>query len=172
MSDWKKNRTYRKRRNSDGSIMFIIAVGGADVEVSEAVYTAYAQSERQLEYMEQDLKRNRVAQDAEGRGIVGSDGLPVTLSEREVSLEWLMDEGRDFPGTAPRPEDDVLRRMEIDRLRRCLDLLAPDERALVDALFFEGKTEREYAADTGTHYMTIHSRKVRILGKLKKLLKY
>ncbi len=170
MQDWKKNRTYRKRQNTDGSTTFIITVGSTDVEVSEAVYAAYAQSERQLEYIEQDLKRDRVAQDAVGRAVMGTDGLPVTLPEREVSLEWLMDEGQDFPGMTPGPEDDVVRRMEFDRLRRCLDLLVPDERALVDALFFGGKTEREYAADAGIHYMTIHSRKIRILGKLKKLL--
>ncbi len=170
MQDWRRNRTYRKRHNPDGSIMFIITVSGADVEVSEAVYTAYAQSERQLEYMEQDLKRDRAVQDAAGRGIVGADGLPVTLPEREVSLEWLMDEGRDFPCVAQGPEDEVVRRMELDRLRRCLDLLAPDERALIDALFFEDKTEREYAAIAGVSQVAVHKRKQGILIKLKKYL--
>ncbi len=170
MQDWRRNRTYRKCRNPDGSIMFIITVSGADVEVSEAVYTAYAQSERQLEYMEQDLKRDRAVWDAAGMSIVGTDGLPVTLPEREVSLEWLMDEGRDFPCVAQGPEDEVVRRVELDGLRRCLDLLVPDERALVDALFFEGKTEREYAQLSGIPQKTINDRKTRILARLKKQL--
>ena len=42
---------------------------------------------------------------------------------------------------------------------------------LILAIYFDGLTERQLASQTGLHYMTVHSRKIRILQKLKNLLK-
>lgn len=170
MNNWKKNRNYKKLENANGTVTFIIVVDGVDIEVSQAVYTAYAKSERQLEYMERDLKRDRVMQDANGRIVCDNDGLPVLLLEREVSLERLMDEDWSFPAEGSEPEKIVLRHMEYDELHRCLELLCPDEWALINALFFKGMTEREYAVKTAIPQKTINDRKTKILKRLKKLL--
>ena len=171
MQKWHGYNHYRRYKNADGSYTYTITVGGETVEVSRELFMEYASHARKMKYMELDLKRDRVRQDEYGRTVTDANGLPVLLPEREVSLERLMEDDWEFPVEAPGPDDDVLRRMEYDNLHRCLDLLTPDERALIDALFFEGMTEREYAEESGRHYMTIHSRKVRILDKLKKLLK-
>ena len=42
---------------------------------------------------------------------------------------------------------------------------------MILAIYFEGLTERQLACRAGLHHMTIHSRKIRILQKLKNLLK-
>lgn len=49
-------------------------------------------------------------------------------------------------------------------------MLAPEEQALIRALFFEEKTERQYAEELGVYRNAVHVRKTRILKKLKKLL--
>lgn len=171
MQNWQKNRNYRKYKNADGSYTYTITVAGEKVEVSKEVYTAYAQSERQLEYMEFDLKHDRVLQDADGKAVLDENGLPVILPEREVSLDKLMDEDWDFPSSAPSPEVAVLNQLEILALHNSLDLLDTDERTLIDALFFEGLTEREYSRKSGIPQKTINDRKCRVLKKLYQLLK-
>jgi RNA polymerase sigma factor (sigma-70 family) len=170
MQNWKKDRNYRKYENADGTVTYVIKAGGEDIEVSEAVYCAYAQSVRQLEYIERDLKRDRVLQDSKGKVVFDADGRPALLPEREVSLEKLKGEDWDYPADGPNPEDAALQTMEIEALRRCLDSLNQKDRALIQALFFEGKTEREYAAETGNLQQTVHARKRAVLAKLKKLL--
>lgn len=171
MANWQTSRNYRKHKNTDGTFTYTIMVDGEKVEVIREVYTTYAQSERQLEYIELDLKRDRVLQDANGKASLDGNGLPIILPEREVSLDKLMAEDWDFPSSAPPPEEVILKQIEIMELRQCLDLLDAEERVLIDALFFEGLTEREYSQRSGIPQKTINDRKNRILKKLFHLLK-
>ena len=171
MQNWKKTRNYRKIKNPDGSFTYLIKAEDKYVTVSEAVYTVYAQSERQLEYMERDLKRDRVLQDADGKAVLDQNEQPIMLPEREVSLDKLMAEEWDYPSSAPSPESVVLERLEITALHQCLSSLDTDERALIEALFFEGLTERAYSEQSGIPQKTVNDRKNRILKKLYQLLK-
>lgn len=171
MANWQTSRNYRKHKNTGGTFTYTIMVDGEKVEVIREVYTTYAQSERQLEYIELDLKRDRVLQDANGKASLDGNGLPIILPEREVSLDKLMADDWDFPSSAPPPEEVVLKQIEIMELHQCLDLLDAEERMLIDALFFEGLTEREYSQRSGIPQKTINDRKNRILKKLYQLLK-
>lgn len=171
MQNWRKTRNYRKVKNPDGSFTYLIKAEDKYVPVSEAVYTVYAQSERQLEYMALDLKRDRILQDAGGKAVLDQSGQPVMLPEREVSLDKLMAEEWDYPSFAPSPESVVLDRLEIAALHQDLSSLAAEERTLIEALFFEGLTERAYSKRSGIPQKTINDRKNRILKKLYQLLK-
>ena len=171
MQNWRKTRNYRKIKNPDGSFTYLIKAEDKYVTVSEAVYTVYAQSERQLEYMTLDLKRDRVLQDADGKAVLDQNGQPVMLPEREASLDKLMDDEWDYPSSAPSPESAVLDQLEITALHQCLSSLDTDERALIEALFFEGLTERAYSEQSGIPQKTVNDRKNRILKKLYQLLK-
>lgn len=66
-------------------------------------------------------------------------------------------------------EDDVLRRLDIETLRRALETLSEDEYALIRVLYLQKKpmTERELSRKTGIPQKTINDRKARILKKLK-----
>ena len=66
-------------------------------------------------------------------------------------------------------EDDVLRQLDIETLRRALDTLTEDEYALICALYLQDKpmTEREFSRKTGIPQKTLNDRKARILKKLK-----
>lgn len=171
MQNWRKTRSYRKIKNPDGSFTYLIKAEDMYVLVSKEVYTVYAQSERQLEYMALDLKRDRVLQDADGKAVLDKTGLPIILPEREVSLDKLMDEEWDYPSSAPSPESAVLDQLEIAALHRCLSSLDTEERRLIEALFFEGLTERAYSERSGIPQKTVNDRKNRILKKLNQLLK-
>lgn len=55
-------------------------------------------------------------------------------------------------------------------LHQALTRLEDSDRELLWAIFIEGKSERRTAAEMGLPYMTVHSRKVRLLQKLKKIV--
>lgn len=131
MQNWKNRKTYRRIKNPDGSYTYLIKVEGKYVPVNEDIYTTYAQSEEQLEYIERKFKRNRVLQDATGRKVVDENGQPIILPEREVSLDKLMAEDWDYPSSAPSPEDIIFKEVEIAALHRSLDFLDTDERTLM-----------------------------------------
>lgn len=171
MQNWQKNRNYRKLKNPDGSFIYLIKAEDKYVSVSKEVYTIYAQSERQLEYIELDQKRDRVLQDANGKAVLDQNGQPIILPEREVSLDKLMAEDWDYPSSAPSPESVVLNQLEIAALHQSLSSLETEERALIEALFFEGLTERAYSEQSGIPQKTVNDRKNRILKKLNQLLK-
>lgn len=94
------------------------------------------------------------------------------IPAREDSLDRLMDDkDQQFSDESISVEDEACYSMLRDALYRALDQLNDAERELIQALYFEKKTERQFSDETGVPYMTIHNRKVRILAKLKKLLK-
>ena len=51
-----------------------------------------------------------------------------------------------------------------------MDFSLNREQELIRKLFYEGLTEREYAAEKGIYHNAVHKKKLRILEKLKKLL--
>ena len=70
--------------------------------------------------------------------------------------------------------EDIATSVERDCTKRklfdCLSMLTEDERELINAIFFYGMTEREYAVQKGVYHNAIHKKKIRILKKLKKLM--
>lgn len=142
-----------------------IWVRGQFVEVTYEVYDAYIRGDRKMRYFEDDLKRERP--------VYGSNGeIRQVLPSREDSLDRLMEENaRQFATNAESVEDVVFRKLAVDKLHTALLQLTKEERALIYALFYEEKTEREYAEQLGLYRNAVHVRKIRVLKKLKKLLK-
>ena len=58
----------------------------------------------------------------------------------------------------------------MNTLRKAILSLNRSDQELVEALFFKGMSEREYAEQTGVFRNAIHKRKQRILRHLKKYL--
>ena len=85
-------------------------------------------------------------------------------------MDRLVSEGWDYLSTMPLTEDVVIRQIEITTLRQSLDLLTVDERGIIDALFFNSMTEREYAKALGISKTALHARKIKVLTKLKNFL--
>ena len=133
-------------------------------DITPEVLESLKRSDRKMEYMEVDLKQGGFRQDP-------ATQTAVFVPSREDSLERMQEEDKaEFVLTAPSPEDEAVHKDEVDRLCRAMRMLEPEEYELIYALFFESMTEREYAKRIGSAPMTIHNRKVRIQGKLKKLM--
>jgi RNA polymerase sigma factor (sigma-70 family) len=170
MKNWRKLKNYRKVKNPDGSITYTITVYGQDIEVSEEIYTSYASMGRKMEYMEYDLKHDRVQKDSRGNTIYDANGLPTTLPEREVSLDRLLDEDWDFASKELPPDIAVVNSMDVEMLHTAINLCSDEERDLIDALYVRGLTIREYADQTGLSKSRVDRSKAKTLARLKKLL--
>lgn len=141
-----------------------IWVRGRYVEVTDEVYMAYTQSDRKMRYFENDLKTERF--------VLGKEGQVVkVIPSREDSLDRLMDENaQQFPGDEESVENTVLHKLEVDKLHTALAMLTPEEQALIQALFFEERSESEMAVELGISQPAVYKRKVKILKKLKLFL--
>ncbi|WP_101910061.1 sigma-70 family RNA polymerase sigma factor [Marasmitruncus massiliensis] len=130
-----------------------IKVQGQLVPVSEEVYLTYHRMKRRETYLEERDTTNGVfyysALDTEGTN--GEDVIPDLVS--------------------PRVEDAAVDKLLAEKLHQCLSQLTKEEQELIFTLFFQNKSERQLAAETGIPQKTINDRRHRILVKLKKLMK-
>ena len=130
---------------------------------SEEVIAVLRQGERKLQYQEYDLKTERFVLDE-------TKQVAFFIPSREDSLERLMDAEIQFVDPDTNVEEEVIRKLMVQKLRESLSLLTTEEYDLILALFFENKTEREYAENLGVYHNAIHKKKLRILQKLKIIL--
>ena len=141
-----------------------IWISGQLVAVTDEVYAAYTKGDRKMRYFENDLKTERFLLTKDGR-------IEQIIPSREDSLDRLMeDNAQQFSNGQESVEDVVFRQIMVDKLHTALSQLTEKERALIQALFFEEMTEREYAEQLGVYRNAVHKKKMRILEKLKKLL--
>ena len=64
----------------------------------------------------------------------------------------------------------VIHAVMLDRLKTALPLLSDSEQALIQAIFFDGLTEREVGFRLGMTQSVINKRKAKILAKLRKII--
>jgi len=141
-----------------------INVNGTLVKVTEEQYLCYYRAKRRMRYFEHDIKTETPIRNKAG-SIIGF------APSKEDSLDRILGTGVEFIDLRKSVEDIVIRKLMSEKLHEALDKLPNRERELIDALFFsnygDGMSMREYSSKTGFHFMTIHSRKVRILHNLR-----
>lgn len=157
MKKWQEERNYRRIYNEAGEVIAnIITVDGLDVEVAEDMYLAYAQADRRERYLLEEQSAGKL-----------------------LSLEQMAEDGLlpCFVGAeaAPSAEEEVLEREQAQHLaeRKHILLLAMlalenADRELINALFFDGVSTREYARRIGVTQRAVIKRRDRILRDLKK----
>ena len=131
---------------------YIMRVGDQLIEVKKEVYLLHHQTKRRALYLEERDLANGVVyyNDMDTEETTGEDAIPDK--------------------TSPPVDEAVVQKIMIEKLNESLVLLNQAERDLIKALFYDGFSEREWAATTGIPQKTINDRKQRILNKLKKLL--
>ena len=131
---------------------YYITIDREKVFVSEAVYKTYRRMKRQERTQaEKDARNGLISYEMfTTETIPGEDLLcdPSQISVEETALSAVM----------------------CCKLYMCLDKLSPEERELINRIYFMGYSLRQLSAETGVPYMTIQHRKVKILAKLKKLM--
>ena len=151
MQKWQESRNYKRIKDENSEVLaYIITVDGRDIEVAEEVYQAYSQADRRERYVREEVEPGKV------------------LSEDEVSLEKLGVE------MSPSAEETMLGQEGIrqteQQLKRLADALASlntAERQLLQALYFDRLSAREYARQLGVYHRTILYRRDKLLEKLR-----
>lgn len=124
-----------------------------DIEVTKEVYNEFRRREWRIE---KNDDKHRANETPFSELIGGDDGAFENFSE--------------FIDNSQNPECIFAEHAKIKALYSAMSMLSDLEKQLLQALFFDGLTEREYAELTGVFRNAVHKRKVRILAKLKKFM--
>lgn len=122
-----------------------------DVEVSEEVYCEYRRGQWRINKNEDKHRAGEIPFSV----LLGGDG-----GEYENFSE--------FADDSRSPELLLAEQEQIKILHTAMHNLPEEDRELLQAIFFEGLSEREYAKRQGVSQPTVHWKKVRILKNLKK----
>jgi len=129
---------------------YALVVKKQRIEVTKEVYKSY------YKFTEREKYLNKLAE------------------KKHISLETCRQNGLQvdykISHTIESIEDAIARREMLEKLKICLETLSEQERLLIDALYFQGKSERQLSAETQIPQRTINDRKRKILLKLKKLM--
>jgi len=120
------------------SKQFYIKIDGEPIAVTEDVYRAYKRP------FWAERKRNQIR------------------AEHELALDLMDDSVADSQTSA---EEAIINKIS---LAEALAALSVEDNALIEALFFEGITERDYAGKIGISQKNVNKKKQRILSDLKK----
>ena len=148
LTHWKTHLCYFKEEKK-----YYIRVRIALVQVTAKVYKEWHQTRRKVKTLYEKDKRN---------GLVSYDAMDTddTLGEEMIP-----------DSDASNVEDIVVNRLLREKLRCCLSQLTTEERSLIWALFYEQKTEREYAEILGISQKAVNKRRYKVLTKLYRLMK-
>lgn len=129
---------------------YTLLVGKKRIPVTQEIYKTYYHCRDREKYLDKLAEDNNIS--LEG------------CNENGVSVEYIISTMMESM------EDAIIKNMMIAKLRRCMEMLDKSERTLIAELYLRGKSERQLSAETGIPYMTIHDRKIKTLGKIKKLM--
>ena len=144
---------FFRRRESDQTYMdkLFIPIQGCLLEVVREQYTDFYRDKERWRYLQKlDVKN----------GLLSLEGF---TDDEGNALDFVVDETVDIAET-------VANALMVDRLNAALSFLSDSERELIQALFFDGLSERAYAGKKGVSQTTIGRRKNKILARLKKLI--
>lgn len=129
---------------------YFIFIEGKKVIVTKEVYLAYWQETNREKYLKQLDRKNKLLFfcdfDYEG-------GFEESIPDESVDVEKLVEA-----------------KLRIESLNRALSCLNDEERAIIDALYFEEESTRDVAKRRGLHQTSLIRKRDRILKKLKEIL--
>ena len=132
---------------------YYLFLGDLKVDVSEEVYKGYWQETNRENYLKRLDKENRLGYFSEFVSDEVGRSMEERLIDKAVDLEKLVEV-----------------KIQIEALNRALDNLSPDEREIIQALFYEEIPQRDLAKKLNISQGAVFRRKEKILRKLKVLL--
>ncbi len=131
---------------------YIIKIEGELIEVTPDIYYAYFRMERQERGQEEKKQRNSV---------LSYDALDTGESTGEETIPDLI---------SPSVEEQAIAKEMVESIRRIVEELPRAERELIKAIYYDGKTEKEYADEVGMSQTGVSYRRKKTLSKLKSYL--
>ena len=142
---------FCRKENSEFKDKLFISLYGTLMEVEEDYYKQFYREKRREKYMqERSAAKGYVHYNALDTDDFNGEDILIS-AEADVC-------------------EQVTDKLMAEYIRNLTSLLPSEEKKLIEALFFEGKTEREYAKEKGIYHNAVHKKKIRILEKLKKIL--
>ena len=132
---------------------YYLFLGDLKVDVSEEVYKGYWQETNRENYLKRLDKENRLGYFSEFVSDEVGRSMEERLIDKAVDLEKLVEV-----------------KIQIEALNRALDNLSPEEREIIQALFYEEIPQRDLAKKLNISQGAVFRRKEKILNKLKVLL--
>lgn len=130
---------------------FVALEDGTQVPVTAEVYAEYYRPEWREHKLEQRDRKRLLSMEYE----YGTDeGAPKTMADFRADMN-------------PGPEETYLDKEELVILSQALEVLAEDSRKLINALYIEEKTERQYAEETGIARTTINYQRKKAIQQMK-----
>lgn len=156
-----------KNQNPSKDIQRYIEIDGQEVPVTEEVYRAY---KRPLWAEHKRKERAKRCRDEKGNRCTKScRKCPKLRAGGDLSLDRFNEDGFEIPDSVDVIEF-VADKLLLEQLVGVLDDLDPDERSLINALFYNDRTERDYAAEVGISHQAIGKRKKKVIEKLRGLM--
>lgn len=137
-----------------------VYINGQAVPVNEEVYRAYKHFERKEEYFTCDLKAEKFSRKTAS-----------FLPSREDSYERLLEANQQFVIQEVSVQIQVEKLLDVEIVRKALSLLNPEERELINLLFYQEKTEQDVGILLHISQQAVNKRRQAVLMKLRKLLK-
>lgn len=145
---------------SKGKNDYHLYINGQVVPVSEEIYRAYKHFERKEEYFTYDLKAEKF-----------SKKTVSFLPSREDSYERLLEANQQFVIQEVSVQVQVEKLLDAEMVKKALSFLNPEERDLINLLFYQEKTEQEIGILLHISQQAVNKRKQAVLIKLRKFLK-
>ena len=124
-----------------------------EIEVTQEVYNEFRRGEWRIKKNDDKHRANEIPFSE----LIGND---------DDMLEFFSE----FIDNRQSPESIIVEQTRIKELHSAMNMLSDLDQQLLQALFFDGLSEREYAELQGVSQPTIHLKKVRILKYLKRIL--
>ncbi|MBR5091721.1 MAG: sigma-70 family RNA polymerase sigma factor [Ruminiclostridium sp.] len=137
-----------------------VTCGGKEIEVTEEVYRLYVTEPESERRLIRKKKFGRIDVDAKNEKV-------SFILCREDSLERLLELGVEIEDT----NDSIAALETAVTVHQALAQLTERERYIIEALFFDGRSERDLADEFGISQKNVHKHKNKILAKLNKYLK-
>ena len=146
-------RDFCCRRQANQSYLdkLFIPIQGCLLEVAREQYTDFYRDKERWRYLQKLDTKN---------SLLSLDGF---MDDEGNALDFIADESADV-------EKAVIHAVMLDRLKAALPLLSNSEQTLIQAIFFDGLTEREVGFRLGMTQSVINKRKAKILSKLRKII--
>ncbi len=125
---------------------------GKMIDVTEEQYRAFYKCKRREKYLEERDQKHKL----------------YHYSDLDTE-ELLGEEMFSYPNEES-IEERIVDRLLIESLLRCVGKLPEEDRELIHALYYQGKSERACADEFGISQKTINNQRNRILDKLRDLM--
>ena len=129
-----------------------LPVEGKMIDVTEEQYRAFYKYKRREKYLEERDQKHKL----------------YHYSDLDTE-ELLGEEMFSYPNEES-IEEQIVDRLLIESLLRCVRKLPEEDQELIRALYYQGKSERAYANEFGISQKMINNQRNRILDKLRNLM--